>query len=151
MQKSFFERGDLIALGPAVDVQTALSFCERDPHAELGALDAGDGDDADVEGVTIEAVDRQNEDGAIFVQAGEVDLSAAGEGGTGGGHQSRSRVRRAARWRAFVSERSAASEEKNSAASFSSWSNCSWMMARLRSSLTRLLAELAPFVASTYL
>ena len=85
----------LIALGPAVAVQVAFPFCEWHPHAELGALDAGDRDNAGVEGVTVETVDREDEDRAVFIQTGEVDLSASRECGGGGRHQSRSRVRRA--------------------------------------------------------
>ena len=70
VEKRFFQCGDLIALRPAVDVQAAFPFCEWHPHAELGALDASDGDNADVEGVTIEAIGREDEDGAVFIQTG---------------------------------------------------------------------------------
>jgi hypothetical protein len=63
-----FDRGDLIAVGPRVALQTPVAGPEFRPEAERAVLDRGEGHDAHIESVAVQRIRRDDDSVPLFVE-----------------------------------------------------------------------------------
>jgi hypothetical protein len=76
-QEAFLDSGHLITLGPTVKVESPFVGLERNAHAEFEMGFGGDGNETNVQSMTIKLVHGKDERGSGLIKLHQVDLPAA--------------------------------------------------------------------------
>lgn len=145
----FVQGRDLVAFCPRVSGESAIPRPNSDSQCEPPMMNRGDRDDADIQGVPVQCIIRNNQGRTTLVEAQPVDLAPLWVPPSRNLRhaQPRDSASFEAFWYASLSRTgSELPLEKNSAASSSRRSRRSSSRARLRSSLTRSLVDPVAFV-----